>query len=312
MTGDEMKAAPEQRPSRATLQQNAAELYAAGESTSTIASRFGVSDTTIMNWLDELGVKRRTAAEAARLRDGWTMEDAAREVESQIGALLCGGLSDREIARRVGVSSRTVARQRKLAGVAPLPTGSPSPGRDERRERVAASYDAGETMEAIAEREGIAVSTVLLDLRAEGIETRRRGMGPETAARISAARSGKKLGPYSEEHKAKIAEGIQRFWQDSASAAARAGRSERMSHRWASGTSLDETVSRFSGRARQRWFGRWAGREAGKLGGRPRSEPPPEQVAEVLRLADQGWGYRPIMNRLGLTEHRVRSILRTR
>jgi transposase len=307
---DEMKAAPEQR---AALKQKAAELYAAGESTSTIASRFGVSDTTIMNWLDELGVKRRAPAEAARLRDGWTLEDADRDVGPQIGALLCAGLSDREIARRAGVSASVVAGHRKLAGVAPLPAGSPpAPGRDDRRQRVAELYLAGETMEAIAAREGINASTVYLDLQAQGLETRPRGMGPETAARISAARRGKKLGTYSQEHKAKIAEGIQRFWRGSASAAARAGRSERMSHRWASGTSLEQTVSRFSGRARQRWFGRWAGREAGKLGGRPRSEPPPEQVAEVLRLADQGWGYRAIMDRLGLTEHRVRSILRSR
>jgi hypothetical protein len=65
----------------------AATLYTSGEwSERRLATKFGVPRITIRQWLDELGVDRRSKAEAARLRRDWT--ERRRSLLAQAGA--CG------------------------------------------------------------------------------------------------------------------------------------------------------------------------------------------------------------------------------
>ena len=52
-----------QRPSAVELER----LYRAGDSTRTLAARYGVSEDTMRRWLDQAGVRRRSLSEALML-----------------------------------------------------------------------------------------------------------------------------------------------------------------------------------------------------------------------------------------------------
>jgi transposase len=59
----------------------AAALYADGQSTYEIGESFGVSATTIANWLNDLGIPRRPVAGAERLRELEQNQIRARRIE---------------------------------------------------------------------------------------------------------------------------------------------------------------------------------------------------------------------------------------
>jgi hypothetical protein len=81
-------------------------------------------------------------------------------------------------------------------------------------------------------------------------------------------------------------------------------------YRWKHGLAISpDLVSLTTGRARQRWYGRWAGRKYGHLGGRRRVEVSDTQTAEIMNLANQGWGRRAIASRLLVSERAVRNVL---
>jgi hypothetical protein len=74
--------------------------------------------------------------------------------------------------------------------------------------------------------------------------------------------------------------------------------------------------SRAPGPKRQAWGRVWGGHTPPAPGGRPRGRPPNKPLAreiidEIRRLHGQGWGRPGLSERFGITQHAVRSVLRS-
>lgn len=214
------------------------------------------------------------------------------------------GHSSYAIAKIVGADRRTVARRLKKHGIALVPGAPPKPGREDRRRVAAQRYQAGDTMEQIAADLGVTVSTVHLDLKAAGVQARRRGN-----PRI----------PLNENHpRARQCLNCDRTFvpQHTTNPGKYCGYTCRSKALWKLGVWNDPPALRENGRARQRWHGRWnATKEPGPGApprGRPRTKITAEQLELIDALAERGWGRRSIAQAAQLSERAVRTALESR
>jgi transposase len=102
------------KPRTVDRKREAADRYLNGDSAYKIAADYGVSETTIRNWLDELGIPRRSTREAARVREleheksGFRVD---RETKQRAAAMVETGLTYGQVADLLRGSGQTVTGQ---------------------------------------------------------------------------------------------------------------------------------------------------------------------------------------------------------
>jgi DNA-binding NarL/FixJ family response regulator len=215
--------------------------------------------------------------------------------------------SMRKVAAALQMSTRTVLEDLRARGFDRYPSGQ-RPKRcgldaQARRARVVVRYQQGDSAQAIADALGVAKGTVLNDLRAAGIDSRRVGRPakyPEPEPR-DCAYCGETFTP------PRPCDGDQHTCSQSCRSRYRFRVAYDMPDGFAPLTAV------VSGPSRQKWGGRRASRKAPAAGGLPRGRQPvrltDEQLAEVTRLVARGWGRRAIAKHLLVSEWAVRAVL---
>ena len=318
----------------AAKKRQAAELYAEGQSTYEIGESFGVSATTIANWLNDLAIPRRPVVDPERLRELEQNRIRARRVER--------GLTRRELAARAGVSASA------LTGIE---NGHHRPS-VELAQGLADALDA--ELEDLFELRvcacgcgGLMIDQARLGSSARfmcGHNTRTTGHG-ETVRRGHQARRAR-LGIPEEKTCERCGQTFTRSDVPNQSDAhwlarrycsgdcrwpirvevepcAYCGAPFKPHHRghtrfcsrrhaqlarWQRVTDIaDAVIAALPPRARQVWFGRKKGRQFGKLGGRPRAYSE-EQRQRVLDLRAKGLSIRQIAITAGLTKDQIARI----
>jgi hypothetical protein len=264
----------------------AAALYDTGEwSERKLASRFNVSRITIRHWLDELGVKRRTKAEAAWHRRDWAERRQSLLAEAGgCGSPTCGdpdcrlgpGACHRPgCPKTAAIAVDTCSNRRWVRGYPTRYCSSACSALDNQpheklkleleRLRAEDFYDV-ETVAAELDR---APQTVLRHVHLLGLGQWGAGFG-----QVLLSREDREL------LRERIIENPWRStWTD------RRLRAIWQHHR-------HDDTSRY-----------------GALGGRPSSAVTDAQRTEIEQLAAQGWGRRAIANRLLISERAIRNVL---
>jgi transposase-like protein len=136
-------------------------LYNSGVKTSELATRFGVSDTTVRSVLRRNGVipygkNKRLGTDA----------------EGEIVRLYKSGVSLREVASKAGIVKSTALKVLRRMGVERRPKAHYLKLSVEERARVAACYDGGDTYAEISEKFDISASIIQSCLEEHGIPPR--------------------------------------------------------------------------------------------------------------------------------------------
>jgi len=93
-----------------------ADLYEKGLSQEQIAKKVGVAKSTVRKWLHKLGVTMRSS-DISNFQKGQVPFNKKVQDPEMIKQLYCDGLSSLKIAKKVGVSKKTVLRWLKVLGV---------------------------------------------------------------------------------------------------------------------------------------------------------------------------------------------------
>ena len=152
-----------------------ARLAAEGKTSRQIAEVFGVTQETIRRDARMLGITIELPPQESLLPP----EIVARRV--RVRALVAQGLSQTEIARRLGVTANRVHSDVKAMGISTHGKGGPKTD-TRRRETIRQLFEAGHNQPAIAEKLGVGKCTVWRELKALGLtgsrsKPRRAGAG---------------------------------------------------------------------------------------------------------------------------------------